>query len=70
MKFDVSERRPRSRWRDRIFAHAPAKDRELRPVRMTNGGTMRERFYREWFAQSRWEDDGGRTGHDAARAAG
>jgi hypothetical protein len=70
MKLDVNERRPRSRWRDLIFAHAPTKDRELRPVRVTSGGTTPECFYRERLAQLRWEDDGGRTGHDAAPAAG
>lgn len=38
--------------------------------RPMDSGRMRERFDGEWFAQRKWEDDGGRVVQTSPRDAG
>jgi len=59
-----------SRWRDVFGARAPTTDRHQTSPRAANGGVMDECFWREWFSQRAWEDDGGRIGQNLTRLAG
>jgi hypothetical protein len=66
----MNEPRRNTRWRDIVFSHAPTTDCDVRPLRLANGGPTGGRVCREWFAQRRWEDDGGHIAHETTRAAG
>jgi hypothetical protein len=68
MNLVVNERRPSSTACDVFRAHAPTTDQSS--PRATNGGIKSDRFYREWSAQRKWEDDGGRIAQDLTCLSG
>ena len=70
MNLEMNETSWGSGWRDLFRIHAPITDRHRQRSLSTNGEVNRERFYREWFAQQTWEDDGGRVGPDVPPVVG
>ena len=70
MNLIMNERNLSVRWRDVFRAHSPMMDRHQMAPHATNGGAIDERFWREWFSQRTWEDDGGRVGQDLTRLTG
>jgi hypothetical protein len=68
MNLLMNERSQRSTWRD-VF-HTRATTAEQSSPFQTNGGTTSDRLFREWSAQRKWEDDGGRIAQDLNRLPG